>query len=165
MLAKNELYPPKMKLSLLVALNFGFKKKRDCVIHVAKTMEMISCAFTAKLIFAFVYAYASCLFYDVVAKMNITSQVTIRHQSVTCTSNPARTSEIAMDTLPSLCKRIRLPRCLHYNLTVRPWSYCFVRWRPYCFVFILSMFKMNASLLRSWRSHGVCWTCLCVAKA
>ena len=55
------------------ALNFGFKKKRECVIHVAKTMEMISCTFTAQLICAFVYAYASCLFYDVVAKMNITS--------------------------------------------------------------------------------------------
>ena len=46
MLAKNELYPPKNETlfissseeGYIEALNFGFNKKRDCVIHVAKTI-------------------------------------------------------------------------------------------------------------------------------
>ena len=42
--------------------NFGFKKKRDCTIHVAKTKALISFAVTAKLVCAFVFAYANCWF-------------------------------------------------------------------------------------------------------
>ena len=42
--------------SRLEALNFGFKKKRDCTIHVAKTKLLISFAVTAKLICAFVFS-------------------------------------------------------------------------------------------------------------
>ena len=42
----------------LEAGNFGFKKKRDCTIGVAKTKALISFAVTAKLICAFVFAYA-----------------------------------------------------------------------------------------------------------
>ena len=38
------------------ARNFGFKKKRDCTIHVAKTKAVISYAVTAQLICAFVFA-------------------------------------------------------------------------------------------------------------
>ena len=38
--------------------NFGFRKKRDCTIYVAKTKTLISFAFTAKLICLFVFAYA-----------------------------------------------------------------------------------------------------------
>ena len=40
----------------LEALNFGFQKKRDCTIRVAKTKALISFAVTAKLICAFVFA-------------------------------------------------------------------------------------------------------------
>ena len=40
----------------------GFRKKRDCTIRVAKTKAMISFAVTAKLICAFVFAYADCWF-------------------------------------------------------------------------------------------------------
>ena len=40
------------------SLNFGFKKKNDCTIFVAKTKALISCAFTC----AFVFAYAYCWF-------------------------------------------------------------------------------------------------------
>ena len=42
----------------LEACNFGFRKERDCTIHVAKTKALISFAFTAKLICIFVFAYA-----------------------------------------------------------------------------------------------------------
>ena len=40
----------------LEAWNFGFKKKRNCTILVAKTNGLISCAVTAQLICAFVFA-------------------------------------------------------------------------------------------------------------
>ena len=40
-------------------LKFGFKKKRDCTIPVAKTKALISFAVTVKLICAFVFAYAN----------------------------------------------------------------------------------------------------------
>ena len=39
-------------------LNFGFRKKRDCTIYVAKAKALISFAVTAKLICVFVFAYA-----------------------------------------------------------------------------------------------------------
>ena len=42
--------------------NFGFKKKMNCTIRVAKTKALISFAVTAKLICAFVFAYADCWF-------------------------------------------------------------------------------------------------------
>ena len=48
--------------TLLEAGNFGFRKKRDCTIHVAKTKALISFAVTAKLICGFVFAYANCCF-------------------------------------------------------------------------------------------------------
>ena len=44
----------------LEAGNFGFRKKRNCTIHVAKTKALISFAVTAKLICAFVFAKAFC---------------------------------------------------------------------------------------------------------
>ena len=40
----------------------GFKKNRDCTIRVAKKKALISFAVTAKLICAFVFAYADCWF-------------------------------------------------------------------------------------------------------
>ena len=43
-------------------LDFGFGKKRDCTIRVAKTKALISFADTAKLICIFVFAYAKCWF-------------------------------------------------------------------------------------------------------
>ena len=42
--------------------NFGFKKKRNCTIPIAKTKALISFAVIAKLIYAFVFAYANCWF-------------------------------------------------------------------------------------------------------
>ena len=41
---------------------FGFRKKRDCTICVAKTKALISFAVTAKLICVFVFAYAKSRF-------------------------------------------------------------------------------------------------------
>ena len=46
----------------LKAGNFGFKKKKNCTIHVVKTKALISFAVTAKLICAFVFGYADCWF-------------------------------------------------------------------------------------------------------
>ena len=42
----------------LEAEKFGFRKKRNCTIRVAKTKALISFAVTAKLICVFVFAYA-----------------------------------------------------------------------------------------------------------
>ena len=47
--------------------NFGFRKKRNCIICVAKIKALISFAVTAKLICAFVFAYADCWFSHAVA--------------------------------------------------------------------------------------------------
>ena len=46
----------------LEAPYFGFKKKRNCTICVAKTQALISCAVTAQLICGFVFAYAKIRF-------------------------------------------------------------------------------------------------------
>ena len=46
----------------LEAGNFGIRKKSKCAIHVAKTKALISFAVTAKLICAFVFAYANSWF-------------------------------------------------------------------------------------------------------
>ena len=46
----------------LEAGNFGFKKKRNYTIPVAKTNVLISCAVTAHLICVFVFAYADFFF-------------------------------------------------------------------------------------------------------
>ena len=46
----------------LEALNFGFRKKRDCTIRVAKTKTLISFAVTTKLICVFVFPYAKIRF-------------------------------------------------------------------------------------------------------
>ena len=50
--------------------NFGFRKKRNCIIRVAKTKSLISFAVTAKLICAFVFAYADCLFSHAVTQFS-----------------------------------------------------------------------------------------------
>ena len=57
--------------SRLETCNFGFKKKRDCTILVAKTKALISCAVTAQMICAFVLAYADCWFSDALPHFNI----------------------------------------------------------------------------------------------
>ena len=44
-------------------------KKKDCTIRAAKTKAMISCAVTAQLICAFVFAYADCWFSPAAAHM------------------------------------------------------------------------------------------------
>ena len=46
----------------LEAGNFRFRKKRDCIIRVAKTKVLISFAVTVKLICPFVFAYAKSRF-------------------------------------------------------------------------------------------------------
>ena len=46
----------------LEAWNFGFRKKRNCTIHVAKTKALISFVVNAKLICVFVFAHADCWF-------------------------------------------------------------------------------------------------------
>ena len=49
---------------------FGFKKKRICTICVAKTKALSSCAVTAQLICAFVFAYADCWFSGALAQIS-----------------------------------------------------------------------------------------------
>ena len=51
------------------AWNFGFKKKRDCTVRVAKTKALISFAVTTKLVCAFVFAYADYWFSDATAHL------------------------------------------------------------------------------------------------
>ena len=53
----------------LEAVIFGFRKKRNCTIPVAKTKALISFAVTAKVICAFVFAYAKCWFSHEMAHM------------------------------------------------------------------------------------------------
>ena len=53
----------------LEAWNFGFRKKRNCTIYVAKTKALISCMVTAQLICAFVFAYALSRFSHDVAQI------------------------------------------------------------------------------------------------
>ena len=52
-LTQTDLYSHRSRLE---ARNFGFKKERNCTIRVAKTNALISCAVTAQLICAFVFA-------------------------------------------------------------------------------------------------------------
>ena len=47
--------------------NFGFRKWRNCTIHIAKTKMLIRFAVTAKLICTIVFAYADCWFSHAVA--------------------------------------------------------------------------------------------------
>ena len=59
----------------LEAEKFGFRKKRNCTIRVAKTKALISFVITAKLICVFVFAYANCWFSHEAAHM-FTNEVT-----------------------------------------------------------------------------------------
>ena len=87
-------------------------------------------------------------------------------------------SDIVMDAVPSLCKRHRLPRRLHCDLTAcqrSSWRVdkfsprchgvlrAFIR-RPYT-AFVMSMYKRNADPSRSRISHGVSWRYHRVATA
>ena len=56
---QTKLYKPRRWLQ---AGNFGFRKKRNYTIHVAQTKALNSFPVTAKLICAFVFAYAKCWF-------------------------------------------------------------------------------------------------------
>ena len=49
--------------------SFGFSKKRDCTIYVAKTKALISCAVITQLVCAFVFAYANNQFSHAAAQM------------------------------------------------------------------------------------------------
>ena len=55
----------------LEAGNFGFRKKSNCTICVAKTKALISFAVTAKLICAFVFSYVDCWFSHAVAQIKV----------------------------------------------------------------------------------------------
>ena len=54
-----------------MAWDFGFRKKGDCTIYVAKTKALISCAVTAQLICVFVFAYAKVRFSHDEAQMRL----------------------------------------------------------------------------------------------
>ena len=56
--------------------NFGFRKERNCTIHVAKTKVLISFAVTAKLICTFGFAYAYCWFSPETAPIQNTILIT-----------------------------------------------------------------------------------------
>ena len=56
---------------LLEAWNFGFRKKRECIIQTSKPKALISFAVTAKLICVFVFEYAKIRFPHVAAQMSI----------------------------------------------------------------------------------------------
>ena len=60
-LTQTDLYSLRSRLE---ATSFGFKKKRNCTIGVAKTKALSSCAVTAQLICAFGFAYADCCVSD-----------------------------------------------------------------------------------------------------
>ena len=62
----------------LEAGNSGFKKKRNCTIHIAKTNALISFAVIAKLICAFVFAYAKIEFSHDAAHFMNTGYILIR---------------------------------------------------------------------------------------
>ena len=55
--------------------NYGFRKKRNCTIPVAKTKALISFAVTVKLICAFVFTYANCWFSDAMAHLKSICQI------------------------------------------------------------------------------------------
>ena len=61
----------------LEAWNFVYRKKRDCTIYVAKTKALISFAVTAKLICAFVFAYAIVRFSNDTAQIYIDIHCTL----------------------------------------------------------------------------------------
>ena len=77
---------------------FGFRKYRKCTIRVAKIKALISFAVTAKLICAFVFAYADCWFFHAAAQLsfircpqyqNLPSQCTlVKDPTNTCCSKP-----------------------------------------------------------------------------
>ena len=60
--AWSSVFPTQISLyslkSRLENRNFGFRKKRNCTIRVAKTKTLISCAISAQLICVFVFAHA-----------------------------------------------------------------------------------------------------------
>ena len=65
------------------------RKKRDCIIRVAKTKALISCAVTAQLISAFVFAYVKIRFSHDVAHVFIhfnTNSRPLQHQCGHCQS-------------------------------------------------------------------------------
>ena len=56
----------------LQAVNFGFRKKRNCTIRLAKTKTLIGFAIIVKLICVFVFAYSKCwISHDVAHVLNI----------------------------------------------------------------------------------------------
>ena len=65
-LTQTSLYSHRRRLE---AWNFGFMKKRECTICVAKTKALISCTVTPRLICDFVYAYADCWFSHAAAQI------------------------------------------------------------------------------------------------
>ena len=70
----------------LEALNFLYRKKRDCTIYVAKTKALIRFAVTAKLICVFVFAYAKSRFSHDAAYFGKVGEFHILGKS--CSSSP-----------------------------------------------------------------------------
>ena len=66
----------------LEACNFGFRKKRDCTIYIAKTKALITFAVTAKLICVFVFAYAKSRFSHDAAHLYLCADVVSWNLSV-----------------------------------------------------------------------------------
>ena len=60
-----------------MARDFEFRKKRNCIVRVAKTKALISSAVTAKLICGFVFANADCWFSHEAAQMQPVLNLTI----------------------------------------------------------------------------------------
>ena len=58
-MTRSDTNQPVQSQKIARSLKFGFENKRDCTIYVAKTKVLIS---FAKLICAFVFAYAKCWF-------------------------------------------------------------------------------------------------------
>ena len=71
--------------------NFGFRKKRNCTIRIAKTKALISFAVTANLICVFLFAYADCWFSHEVAHLSY--DVTV-FQWITSCNNSVMTTHI-----------------------------------------------------------------------
>ena len=77
----------------LQALHFGFRKKMDCNIYVTKTKTLISCAETAQLIWAFVFAYAKSTYSYDTAYLFIDVQVQTAYDIRTILSHSFRKLE------------------------------------------------------------------------
>ena len=72
---RSDTYRPVQSKEMVRGRKFWIYKVEESTIHVAKTQALISFAVTAKLICAFVFAYADCWFSHVAAHFKASQQI------------------------------------------------------------------------------------------